>query len=575
MDSELKNKKQRFQFWVLVIALFIISLVLGVIGYERYYEYHKIPHNLINSFYNTLQLYVLESGSFLDYLPVELNIARFSAPLISLIAIMITILQIFRKQWERFKISLLNNHIIVIGYGAIGENITKDLLTKKKKILVIDLDIDSNEKDIVNSSKFKIMKVDALNKNVLKKTRIKHADTVYILTDNDSTQIKICLEIYSILKESKRKNKYPLTCIMHLNKQELMSTLKNYKLVQNIKDSFILKVFNVHESNARDLFEEFPLDKDGISFNSEDFVQVLIFGFDLTGESIAIQTALTGHYLNGDKPRIIIFDDQAESRLKIFHNKYPSFNEYCDIEQITIESNNPQLLNKVLPYINIPNSLTSMVLCYEDETKNLLLGLQFDQIEFSRSVTILIQISDEIRFKTFSNKVRPFGITSRVCSHDVICNESLDKKAIAFHNNYLDKRREEKDFGSKNADVIWEELSQEYKDSNRKAADHIGVKMRAIGCEVVNIEDPRPEVTITQKELLMLAKLEHKRWNAERSLAGWTFNEIRNNNSRKTPDLTTWENLTKEIQDYDMNAVQSIPDVLAFVGLKSCRLISF
>lgn len=571
MDSELKNKKQRLQFWVLVIALFIISLILGVIGYERYYEYHKIPHNLVNSFYNTLQLFVLESGSFSDYIPIELNIARFVAPLISLIAILITMLQVFRKQWDRFKISILKNHIIIIGYGPIGKNIAEDLLAKKKKILVIDLNIDLNERGILQNSKCKRMKADATDKKVLKKARVRHAEAVYILTESDSTQIQVCLELYQLVKERKRIKEDPLKCIMHLSRQELMSTLKNHKLVQNIKDSFILKVFNVHESNARDLFEEFPLDKDGISFKSKEFVQILIFGFDLTGETIAIQTALTGHYLNGKKPKIIIFDDQAEGKLNKFLNKYPSFNEYCDIEQISIESNNPQILNKIFPYINIPNSLTSLVLSYENETENLLLGLQFDQIDFNESVTILIQISDEIRFKTFSNKVKQFGVNSRVCSHDAICNETLDKKAIAFHNNYLDNRREEKDFGSKNADVIWEELSQEYKDSNRKAADHIGVKMRAIGCKIVENDDPRPEGLFTQKELLLLAKLEHKRWSAERSLAGWTYSKTRNNSARKTPDLTNWVNLTNEAQDYDMNAVQSIPEVLATIGLKVVR----
>ena len=168
--------------------------------------------------------------------------------------------------------------------------------------------------------------------------------------------------------------------------------------------------------------------------------------------------------------------------------------------------------------------------------------------------------------------MRPYGLASKVCSHETICSEFLDKKAIAFHNNYLKKRSKEADYGKKNADVPWEELSQEYKDSNRKAADHIGVKMRAVGCEIVKTDDPRPDAIITQEELIMLAKLEHKRWNAERSLAGWTYCKIRNDKARETPDLTDWENLTKEAQEYDINAVINIPELLANVELKAVRL---
>lgn len=572
MSSELKNKRQKLQFWVLVIALFIISLILGVIGYERYYEYHKIPHNLINSFYNTLQLYVLESGSFLDYLPIELNIARFSAPLISLAAIIITFLQIFNKQWERFKISFFRNHIIVIGYGAIGKNITKDLLAKKKKIIVIEVGIEIDRKGILKTKKCKFIDADASEKNVLKRARIIQAETIYLLNDNDTTQITICLQIYNLLKEGKRKNNYPLTCIMHLDKQDLMSTLKNYKLVQNIKDKFILKVFNVHEASARDLFEVYPPDRNGIHLNSKLAVQLLIFGFGSAGEALALQLASTGHYINGKKPRIVLFDDQAEIKWKEFLNRYPTFSNYCDVEYITIEPDSPQILNKVIPYTNIPETITSLVLCNENETQNLLLGLQFNQVNFKKDVCIFIKSSDDIDYTIFSEIVKPYGLSTRIYSHDAICSEFLDKKAMAFHNNYLEKRKNENDFGRKKADATWEELSQEYQDSNRKAADHIGVKMRGIGCEVVTIKDPRPEVIISQEELLMLAKLEHNRWKAERSLSGWTYSKIRNNNTRKTPDLTSWDNLTKEIQDYDMNAVQSIPEVLASVELKVVRL---
>ncbi len=571
MDSELKNKRQKLHFWVLVIGLFIISLVLGVIGYERYFDYHNIPHNLVNSFYNAIQLFVLESGSFLDYLPIELNIARFIAPLISLIAILLTLLQIFSKQWDRFKISLMRNHIIIIGLGAIGKNISEDLLNKKKKVLIIDKDISNTEKEVLRNSKCRLMIGDATEKDILKKARIKQADVVYLLTKNDTTQIKICLELYQLVKESKRKKEDPLHCIMHLQKQELMNTLKNHKLVQNIKDAFTLRVFNMYESSARELFEEFPPDGNGISKDSNTVVQILIFGFGPDGESLAIQTALTGHYINGIKPKIVIFDVFAESRIDDFLNRYPTITEYCDIESNTIQSDNPQILNRVLPYTNTQNSLTTIVLCYENKTQNLILGLQFDHAEFNESVNIFISMSDDLTYETFSQNIRPYGLASKVCTHEEICGELLDKKAISFHNNYLNKRRKEKDFGKKDADVLWEELSQEYKDSNRKAADHIGVKMRAIGCEIVENDDPRPEVIISQEELLMLSKLEHNRWNAERSLAGWTYHKTRNNSVRKTPDLITWENLTKEIQEYDINAVLSIPEVLASVGLKVVR----
>ena len=573
MDSESNNHHpQKFYFWVLLIGLFFVSLVLGLIGFEHYYKYHGLEHVLAKSFYNTFQLYVLESGNLEGHIPLELNIARFTAPLVPLFALILTLLQIFRKQWEKLKISLMRNHVVIIGFGTKGKNIMEDLLRKEKKILVIDSDHNNPQFAFIQHSKCRLMLGNATDKEVLKKANITHAKMVYLLSGNDNTQIKACLEIYQLIKESNRSKENPLNCIMHLQKQEFMNTLKSHNLVQNVEDAFALRVFNVYESSARDLFEESPPDGIGIPANSNTLVQMLIFGFGLAGEALALQTALTGHYANWEKPKVLIVDRIAEEKAHDFLERHPAFTDYCELKYITSEADSPQLINQIIPYTDIPDTLTSIVLCYENKTQNLLSGLQLDNVSFKEYVNIFISTNDDVAFKSVSQKVKPYGMSSKVCSHEAICSEFLDKKAIAFHNNYLEKRRKEDDFGKKDADVPWEELSQEYKDSNRKAADHIGVKMRAIACKIVEAGNPGPEAKLTEEELLMLAKLEHRRWNAERSLAGWTYSEARNDKARKTPDLTEWENLTNEVREYDIDAVKSIPDVLATVGLMAVRL---
>ncbi len=573
MNSESNNHHpQKFYFWMLLIGLFFVNLVLGVIGFEHYYNYHDLEHDLAKSFYNTFQLYVFESGSLSGFIPWELHIARFTAPLVPLFAIIMTVLQIFREQLGRLKISMMRNHVVIIGFGSKGKNIMEGLLRKKKKILIIDSDGDIPGSGSMQYSKCRLLLGDATDKTVLKKANVTHAEMVYILSGNDNTQIKACLEIYQLIKESNRSKEDPLNCIMHLQNQEFMNTLKSHNLVQNVEDAFALRVFNVYESSARELFEESPPDGIGIPADSNTLVQIIIFGFGLAGEALALQTALTGHYANGIKPKVLIVDRMAEEKVHDFLERHPAFTDYCELKYISSEADSLQLINQIIPYTDIPDTFTSIVLCYENKTQNLLSGLQLDNVSFKEHVNIFISTSDDVAFKSVSQKVKPYGMSSKVCSHEAICSEFLDKKAIAFHNNYLEKRRKEDDFGKKDADVPWEELSQEYKDSNRKAADHIGVKMRAIACEIVKADDTRPEAKLTEEELLMLAELEHRRWNAERALAGWTYSEVRNDKARKTPDLTEWENLTKEIREYDIDAVKSIPEVLAKGGFKAVRM---
>ena len=48
MNSESNNHNpQKFYFWVLLIGLFFVSLILGLIGFEHYYNYHDLEHDLV------------------------------------------------------------------------------------------------------------------------------------------------------------------------------------------------------------------------------------------------------------------------------------------------------------------------------------------------------------------------------------------------------------------------------------------------------------------------------------------------------------------------------------------------
>src|ERR1035438_4691002 len=71
-------------------------------------------------------------------------------------------------------------------------------------------------------------------------------------------------------------------------------------------------------------------------------------------------------------------------------------------------------------------------------------------------------------------------------------------------------------------------------------------------------------------ELELLAKMEHKRWMAERFLAGWTLGP-RDDEKRINPYLVEWEDLPPNIQDYDRNFVRILPNVLKQVNLEIRR----
>ncbi len=140
----------------------------------------------------------------------------------------------------------------------------------------------------------------------------------------------------------------------------------------------------------------------------------------------------------------------------------------------------------------------------------------------------------------------------------------------SIHERSLRERVPRPDIDPSLAD--WDHLPGDFRDSSLLQADHIGAKLRRIGCVAVPDDAPGQPATFTPAEIEELAEIEHGRWTAERLLAGWTWGETRDPARRRSPYLVAWKELGEEIREIDRQAVRRIPDLLATVGLSVRRV---
>jgi hypothetical protein len=118
----------------------------------------------------------------------------------------------------------------------------------------------------------------------------------------------------------------------------------------------------------------------------------------------------------------------------------------------------------------------------------------------------------------------------------------------------------------------WQDLPSDFRSSNLLQADHIGEKLRRIGCAVIPAATPGSPASFTSAEIEEMAELEHGRWTAERLLAGWTLGAKRDVARRTSPYLVPWKDLSDDIREIDRQAVRRIPEELAEVGLSARRV---
>lgn len=160
-----------------------------------------------------------------------------------------------------------------------------------------------------------------------------------------------------------------------------------------------------------------------------------------------------------------------------------------------------------------------------------------------------------------------------------------DRLAIAraIHNRYQQQKRTDPDHDSASPSLRdWDELPDEYRESNLEQADDIANKLRSANLWIRKSPDGASQAARDSGRALLephvetLAQAEHDRWAAEKRQAGWapgrdTAKESRIDALLLQNCLFPWERLTEEQKELDREAIRNLPDLLAGIGYEIVR----
>jgi hypothetical protein len=200
----------------------------------------------------------------------------------------------------------------------------------------------------------------------------------------------------------------------------------------------------------------------------------------------------------------------------------------------------------------------SLALRCSDDAKNLLV-FQTRQRGFSALFPL--------KGQSVESRLNVFGVFENVYSTATLMHEDQDTIAKELHEDYCQRRIAlNEEWGSRPSLNPWPKLTDYYKDSNRHAADHIPVKLRAIGYKMDRLRNPADQdktfkMTFTPEQVELLAKMEHERWRAERLL----LNETANIHQVSWDELTQLRDPHRDWnpQELDRSQEQALPRALA------------
>ncbi len=564
--DHLQISRARFAIVALAGAVTVVAGTIGGIIYEQEYG-HDEAH-----FMGALQMLILHTPHYEHKMNIWLEIGRWAGLVTAFSAAAVLVGKRLRREWMRVRASFWSDHVVVCGLGKKGMEVVKCISKAMgvRHIVVIDPAPEPALADACVAAGACLITGDASQAAVLKEARVTKAREVVVITPADEVNVRIAAEVRSACVAANATTR----CHVHLSDIYLRDALGTWVEQSGKPGAGRLHFFDVFDSEARRVLQEHPLDGAGITKDSPTSVHVVILGFGRMGRSLTLRAAKMGHFANRKPVRVSAIDRDAATQKDRFLFRHPAMSggRICDLQFHPMEAESEQTRKLFAQWMAEANTLLHVFVTLDDDARGLELALRLNAIATGKkNVKILVRLRSEHSLAPIldatdgsTDRLFHFGMPEHACSDGAFQTGELDRLATAIHQAHVQRciattaRRPETDPALRN----WDELREDIRESNRQQADHLCIKLRAIGCELVESDASGGLASLSEADVETLSPVEHARWNAERWLAGWQYGTPGDKTLRISPHLARWDELDPSIQEYDRVAIRQIPELV-------------
>ncbi|TFH54037.1 MAG: hypothetical protein E4G89_00565 [Methanothrix sp.] len=584
---ETKSSYNRSRMYRLIVLAGVpIGLFFGTWGYLIYGEGHTTFSTAV---YHAVQLFAVHMPHLEGDINWQLNLGRWAAAISAGLMIFLLLSRAFRAEWLLFNLPLTKKHVVVCGLGQVGKKLALEFSKAGSKVVAIERDGSTLGVKEVQSHGITVIIGDANDKEILRKARVHHAMKVLAVCSDDDTNIAIIVAVQDIAAAEKSAPPNA-ECLLLLADPNLHEKVAPYLTSTGSAGQFRIKVggFDMPDMVARLAFEEHPLDFDGICEDEKNTkVHPVVVGTGPLGEGLVVKALQLCHFANQSRPRVSIVGNDAQGFLNRLRQRHPHAKPWYDTTAIDCDRSDPELPEKVAALL-ASDELVTVAICPESgddgdiESKNVLMTMAIEKALNSagnpaKQTQILVYLRRKSGFGTLFGSmsklnngasIHAFGLIETLCNSETLLHEKQDCLARSFHLEYLKEQEEkkrkveadDKQFVPRPAHKPWDILPEGIRESNRLAADHLAIKLRAIGYRI-DIPEKSGAVESFSDTGNTLAMMEHERWCAERWLEGWRLG-TRDDTGKVHNDLKSWDELTDGEKYIDQNFVAKTVDIV-------------
>jgi len=567
--------------WYVVGVLWLVAFWLGFAGLVKYFAAQGQTRSLLDILYLTLQLFSMRCSAVTPF-GWELEVARFLAPAVAGYTALRALAVVFCYRLQSLRVRFIRNHTIVCGLGRTGLLLARGFLERGEKVVIIEQEEGNDYIEPCREGGAIVLVGSATDPEMLRRAAVHRALHVISVCADDSTNAEVAVRVRDM---AGRDRGWTLTCCVHVVDPRLYSLLRERELVLELDRPYRLEFLNIFDRGAQLLLDQYPSMAAKTEANCRP--HVVVVGLGRMGESVVLHLARSWwsqRNQGGEQPRITVIDLDAQRKVESLCLRYPQLEKACELDAGQMDIRWPEFQQASFLF-NADGrcDVTAVYVCLDDDSLGLRAGLTLLQRMRGHHIPIVVRLERETGLATLLPEaeqsafqdLHAFGLLDRTCQPELILGGTHEILAHAIHEDYVQRQSELGHTLERNPSLVpWDELPDELKESNRKQADHICVKLQAIGYGVAPLTDwDAEQLHFSTEEIELMAQMEHQRFVEERLCAGWTYAAGAKDMERKTsPILVPWNELTESEKEEDRDAVRGLPRFLARAGLQVYRL---
>jgi len=537
--------------WLIVGVLAILAFGLGVLGILLHPQANAGERaSWQDAVYFSIRLFKLDydlPGSGVDPYAADtwmLQVARVLAPLTVAFALVKGLMLATARWFNLLAISRWKEHAVVCGAGERGRQLACALRGDGWRVVVIEKDENVDTLADVRESGARVIIGSATDPARQKEARLDQAAIVAAVTPCEESNLEV------VLAASRRPAGRPLRALAHATRPfaEMFETQPPFDRIEEGRE---FRFFDHDVAAARRLVGDYsPALVPGL-LESMRPARILVAGDgDLLPELLAVIT-MQCQYAGDSPPAITALVADLDALGRRFPLHHPQLGLVADLRVQAMSL--PQLLR--LDVETLDSSVRdrpfhlAFVACRKDiDTLSLARTLAQQTGCIAHDVIAGLRPSTQL-MRLFVDKqplagVQTHDIVVLGCSGDVVLQGSLDQVARRIHESYLEGQLKAGRLpGATPALVPWAQLPEGLRQANRSQADHVPIKRRTLAISSA------PDVV----EALTVA--EHRRWMADRIMAGWRHGAERDDGRRIHPCIRPFEELTEAEKQKDRDTV--------------------